>query len=743
MVSKLIQKLKSNEVSLFVDSLFNSYSQIFFSTYKPFAVLILLVSFIDFYTGLTGFIAVCVTSASSFILNLNKKNVSQGLYGFNGLLVGLGLGIYYSFSWYLIFIVVLAAILTLFISVTLQGIIGKYNIPFLSIPFLIGIWTFTIATKHFDALGISERGIYTMNELYVIGGHSLVKVYEFFNNAEILPSFLKVYFISLSAILFQYNVLAGVILSIGLLLFSRIAFSLSLLGFFIAYTFYQSIHADITLIEYSYIGFNYILTAIAIGGFFLVPSTRSYISVGFLVPLVAVLTISLSTIFKYFNLAIYSLPFNALVLMFLYVLKFRMNYTPKLTEVLYQYNSPEQNLYTFINNQKRYNFLNFTPIKLPFMGAWKVSQGHDGKYTHQNHYLYAWDFVITDNENKQYKNQGYSLEDYYCYGKPVIAPDKGIVEEVVDYIEDNAVGEVNLENNWGNTVIIKHNDYVYSKISHLKKGSITVKKGDIVSFGQIIGSCGNSGRSPYPHIHFQLQAYPYIGSTTINHPISNYLVHTNKHTQFNNYQIPIEGEIISNTETSTIISKAFYFVPGQDLQFLVNNNSDSYTITWMVNINASNQTYLECTKSKSKAFFVSTDNLFYFTHFEGKKDSLLHHFYLGVFKVQKSFYPNHQVNDEVPLHHSFTKKQLWLHDFISPFIQLVRSKYVLNYISTDDVFSPTRMLLKSSINNTFLKRTVYQTFYSIKLNNNGLEEFSIKNTNCLISLKRTFNYETL
>ncbi|MGQ1786033.1 urea transporter [Saccharicrinis sp. GN24d3] len=731
--------LKSDNASLFADSLLNSYSQIFFSTYKPFAVLIMLVTFIDFYTGLTGLLAVMVTSVGGFLLNLDKNNIAKGLYGFNGLLVGLGLGIYYSFSWYLIFIVVMAAILTLFISVSMQGIIGKYNIPYLSIPFLLGIWIFTIATKHFDALGISERGIYTMNELYVIGGHSLVKVYEYFNAAEI-PPFLKVYFISLSAILFQYNVLAGLILSIGLLLFSRIAFSLSLIGFFIAYSFYRSINADITLIEYSYIGFNYILTAIAIGGFFLIPSPRSYVSVGILVPLVAILSISLSSVLLVFNLPIYSLPFNVMVLMFLYVLKYRMSYSSKLAEVYYQYNSPEANLYTYVNNQQRYQFLNYTPVKLPFMGTWKVSQGHDGEYTHQKKYRHAWDFVITDNEDKQFKNDGDFLEDYYCYNKPVIACDKGVVEEVVDYIDDNVVGEVNLEHNWGNTVVIKHNDSVYSKVSHLKKDSITVKKGDSVGFGQVIGKCGNSGRSPYPHIHFQLQPFPYIGSETLDHPISNFLIYNNGSISFNNYTVPKQGELISNIETNELIKQAFHFVPGQQIKFNVEGNK-VLELVWNVKLTPANETYLECTLSKSKAYFVSTDNLFYFTHFDGKKESLLHHFYLGAFKIQKSFYTHHQVNDDIPLHQYFPKKYLWFLDFISPFIRLAKSRFSLNYISVDDVFSPSRIELQSTTMNTFIGKKINDNQYIIQINQHGLESFNIKKTNKHISLKRILNNE--
>ena len=105
---------------------------------------------------------------------------------------------------------------------------------------------------------------------------------------------MRIYFISLGAILFQYNLLSGIILSVGLLLFSRISFSLSLIGFYTAFLFYEVIGANISELSYSYIGFNYILTSIAVGGFFIIPSRRSYLWVILLIPIVAMITITLS-----------------------------------------------------------------------------------------------------------------------------------------------------------------------------------------------------------------------------------------------------------------------------------------------------------------------------------------------------------------------------------------------------------------------------------------------------------------
>ena len=202
-------------------------------------------------------------------------------------------------------------------------------------------------------------------------------MYEWWNDLQ-LPRSLRIYFISLGAILFQYNLLSGIILSIGLLLFSRISFSLSLIGFYTAYLFYEIIGANISELSYSYIGFNYILTSIAVGGFFIIPSRRSYFWVILLIPIVAMITISLSRVFAIFSLPIYSLPFNLVVLLFLYALKFRIKPSSKLSEVLIQHNSPEKNLYAFHNDVVRFQHHQKVALKLPFLGTWTVSQAHDG-----------------------------------------------------------------------------------------------------------------------------------------------------------------------------------------------------------------------------------------------------------------------------------------------------------------------------------------------------------------------------
>ncbi len=49
-----------------------------------------------------------------------------------------------------------------------------------------------------------------------------------------------------------------------------------------------------------------------------------------------------------------------------------------------------------------------------------------------------------------------------------------VVEDVVNHIEDNEIGVVNMQQNWGNTLVIKHVTGLYTKVSHLKQHSLLI-----------------------------------------------------------------------------------------------------------------------------------------------------------------------------------------------------------------------------------------------------------------------------
>ncbi len=724
----------------FIHSLLNSYSQIFFSKNLIFASILVIVSFFDLVAGFSGIIAVTITNTTAYLVGFNRFNIRSGYYGFNSLLVGLGLGVYYEPNIQFFMVLFFASLLTLFITIVTEGVIGKYGLPFLSISFLISLWLVTLATREFKSLTISERGIYTFNEMYILGGLGLLKIYEWFNNLN-LPEYIILYFRSLGAIFFQYHLFAGLLVAFGLLIYSRIAFLLSVFGFGSAYIFYHIIGGNISELSYGYIGFNFILSAIAIGGFFIVSSKYSFLWVLLLIPIISILISSTNAIFAIFQLSIFSLPFNIIVITFLYVLKFRERFYHKPEIVGIQYFSPEINLYTQKNNQGRFKNSYIIPISLPFWGEWKVTQGHEGKITHKGDWKHAWDFEIVDETNKYFTGSGLAISDYYCYNKPIVSPADGWVEQIQDFVDDNKIGDVNTEKNWGNTIIIRHTDLLYTKISHIKKESFKVNTGDKIKKGDIIANCGNSGRSPQPHLHFQLQATPFIGSKTLDYPLGHYIIHSNNEFELKSYSKPKEGEIISNIEKNTSLFKAYHFIPGQRISFDVqsDNQSKAKLFNWEVQVDIYNQSLIYCETTGAKAYFYNDGNFHYFTSFEGNKKSLLYYFYLANYKVMTAFYKDLKIKDSYPLNNTGNNLILVIQDFVAPFFIFMKSNFILKYVSKKDDFNNSDIHLHSKAEIKIGNITTNEFDFDIQIINNLLDSFSVQQRSKKIIAKRVIN----
>lgn len=713
-----------------LESVLNSYSQIFFSTSKVLAAFLVLISFFDYGAGIGGLIAVAVANLLAYFLGYNTYFLKSGLYGFNSLLVGLGVGLAFQPSVELYVLVAISALTCFFLTIVFQGVLGKYGLPFLSIPFLVTIWIIGLSGGELTALNISERGIYTYNELFGLGGHTMVQLYNWLE-AFVDSSFIRIYFYSLGAIFFQKGLLAGIIISFGLLIYSRITFVLSILGYSVSYLFYILVGIEFNSLSYTFIGFNYILTAVALGGYYLIPGRTSYAWIIILLPSVVLITISTQHLFQVFRISPYSLPFNMVVLMFLYALKLREKRPGGLLETPVQLGNPEKNLYLQSGNLKRFPARFPVAASLPFFGEWEVSQGHNGEITHKGAWRNAWDFIITDKNGKQFKGSGDFPEDYFCFGKAITAPFDGTVMEVINSIPDNVIGDVDTKNNWGNTVILKHSDNIYSKLSHLKYHSVEVKEGDRVKQGQLLGKCGNSGRSPYPHLHFQFQPTPYIASPTLDYPLGHYLLKGDKYT-FETFSFPQKGQVVANPVKNEQLAKVLHFIPGQRIsgEIKIENiktgaiqKEDNFN--WKVNTDVFNSTYLESEEDGSLAYLYNNGNLHYFTNFTGKKETPLYWFFLAIFKVPLGFLPNSSIRDQVPVNMMFGGLLKFLQDFIAPVYLFLKVDYTLEIKKSGDILSSGDLKMISGITKRIAGRETEKYDFTINIKESGVFEIEI------------------
>jgi murein DD-endopeptidase MepM/ murein hydrolase activator NlpD len=105
-----------------------------------------------------------------------------------------------------------------------------------------------------------------------------------------------------------------------------------------------------------------------------------------------------------------------------------------------------------------------------------------------------------------HRDGGENLEDYYAYGKPVFAPADGVVVRSHDGEPDQDIRQGRFASVMpGNHIVLEVGPGEFLFMGHFQPRSVRVRAGDRVTAGQQIAAVGNSGRSPFPHMHMHLQ----------------------------------------------------------------------------------------------------------------------------------------------------------------------------------------------------------------------------------------------
>jgi urea transporter len=644
----------------FFESIVFSYSQIFFSNRKWFGLIALLSTFIVPELGILALTGVIISNLIAIWLKFDKTKIRNGFYGFNGILLGAASSFYFELTPFLIGLIIIFIIITFFVSAVMEHHFASvFNLPGLSLPFIISLYIFFLFLRNYDFI--------------------LYKEFSFIDYSflSFLPDIVKAYFKSFSLILFQSSILSGIILVSAVLFFSRVLFINSIIAFAFNFLFLSLIfpNADESLLILT--GFNSILTSFALGGSLIIISRKSFLLIMLSSLMVIILAGFFYKLLAFYFLPILVLPFNAIVLSTIYSLKFRQEQSD-LVLLYFEPGSPEENYYYHNVRKNRFERFKFFFPELPFFGEWFITQGHDGSITHKEDWKYAWDFEIKDEKDSIYKDEGKSVDDYYCYNLPVAASLDGKVTKVINNVPDNKIGDVNLKNNWGNTVIIDHEQGLFSATSHLKTDEITVKVGDEVKKGEIIGKCGNSGRSPVPHLHFQFQASDKVGCKTHKFPIAHFIERNNDSFYLKTFDFPEEKTFVRNLTSHKIIKQSFDFKFGDIYIFECELNGESFREEWEVKVNIYNNLYLESNRD-AKAYFYPYEKIFYFTNFMGNKKSALYYFYLLAAKVPLSFHENLKWDDSFPLSLTTSSFTRYLSEFFLMIGEQIKSTASVEY----------------------------------------------------------------
>ncbi len=544
--------------------------------------------------GMTGlFTAICLAS----VMQLKRDYLNYAPLLFNPLLAGLGVGYLFQITPASLALAGIAGSLAFVLTWTLSHILRTFLIlPVLSLPFVAVSWIVHLAAFRYAGLIPAIAHSHT----YSIG----------------LPEFIEGFLRTLGLIFFLPNIYIGIVVMLLLLWNSRIQFILAIAGYALGTYIRATLTGTFLYVYHDPAALNFILVALAIGGFYLIPSPRSYCLAAIAVVFTALIGEAVSVFWATVGLPVHAFPYNLVTLSFLYLLG---SVGQKLL-ARYPQASPEKTLDYELTARTRERG-NCRAIALPFVGRWKVWQGVDGRWTHQGLWRYAYDFILCDDEGQTYRNQGIQLKDYYAFQKPILSPISGWVTRLVSDLPDCEIGVVDHDRNWGNYVILYDDRGFYVEISHFSQNSIVVKQGDRINQGQLLGRCGNSGYSPQPHIHIQAQFTPEIGAATIPFGFTNLLVNA----QLISECEPKENDILEAIPVERNCSQVLSLTLDSQLYFQIERKqktgkSKNSHLSVTVRMATDGTFYLD--SGKAKLYFTQSDRGVKFHRIDGKDPNL-------------------------------------------------------------------------------------------------------------------------
>lgn len=212
------------------------------------------------YVAWGGMLGLAVATLTGYILNLMRRDGEQGLWGFNGMLLGCALPALLMPNVWVWLCVVLFAMFTTFVRAGFNNIMSRWKINSLTFPFVLCTWI-VLASSHAMHAASPE---YPMLPAIVAPGVSL-------HFTDLALYWLR----GISQLFFVDSWIAGLFILAGLAVnnlwaavWAAVGSAVALLAAFL----FRMAGAEIVLGIY---GFNAVFTAVALGAIFYKPGFRS------------------------------------------------------------------------------------------------------------------------------------------------------------------------------------------------------------------------------------------------------------------------------------------------------------------------------------------------------------------------------------------------------------------------------------------------------------------------------------
>jgi urea transporter len=211
-----------------------------------------------------GCVAVVASTLAAYWLRVDEASLKAGLYGFNAYLVGLALATFMAPSTTMWVYVVLGGAVSVVVMLAISNVFKTWSVSALTAPFVLTAWLLLLATNLFSGLDGGALPPVAQIEAISPAAANPLRVGDFVGGV----------FTSITQVFLKGYGPAALLLLAGLAVNSVASAIFAAVGAVVAVITAHLLGAESELVTAGLLGFNPVLTAIALGAVFYRPGVR-------------------------------------------------------------------------------------------------------------------------------------------------------------------------------------------------------------------------------------------------------------------------------------------------------------------------------------------------------------------------------------------------------------------------------------------------------------------------------------
>lgn len=208
-------------------------------------------------------LALVVATYTAILLNVDEPSLKQGLFGFNGVLVGVAMPTFLAPEPAMWLVLIIGAAVSTVVMLAVSNVMKTWGAPALTFPFVLTTWFLVLGAYSFGRVAIAGMSPPALPHAPGVTSVTLSPL-------DLLQIWLK----GPAQVFLINNAVSGVLVVVGLAVSSRFAAIFALVGSAVAILMAFILGASTTSIGAGLYGFSPVLTAVGLGCVFFKPSWR-------------------------------------------------------------------------------------------------------------------------------------------------------------------------------------------------------------------------------------------------------------------------------------------------------------------------------------------------------------------------------------------------------------------------------------------------------------------------------------